>query len=221
MTRNLILTAFLFALGIAFSMFIYYGATKMQNAMARIEPAAGDESATAAKAEKSALTIGGSFEMRDENDHVVTDKNFADTYKLIFFGFTHCPDVCPAGMQKMTKTLEKLGNDAKMITPLFVSVDPRRDLPEVLREYTDMFDARIIGLRGNEKQTQDMEDKFKVYAEKIATKEGEDFEMYAHSAYIYLTDRNNHMVSVYGNNKTPEDMAKEIAAILKRANNTQ
>lgn len=212
MTRNLILTVFVFALGIAVSMFVYYGATKMQNAMANIEPAAGEE---------SALIIGGSFEMRDENDRPVTDKDYADTYKMVFFGFTHCPDVCPAGMQKMAKTLEKLGDNAQMITPLFVSVDPRRDQPEILREYTDMFDARIIGLRGNEKQTQNMEDKFKVYAEKIANDKGEGFEMYAHSAHIYLTDRNNHMVSVYGSGKTPEDMARDIAKILARAKNTQ
>ncbi len=219
MTRNLILTIFVFSLGIAFSIFTYMGVTKVQTMMTRIEPAAGEAAISTTQEPQSEFVIGGAFEMTDENGNIVTDQNFSDHYKLVFFGFTKCPDVCPAGMQKMTKTMEKLGDDAAVITPVFVSIDPRRDTPDVMKEYTDMYDPRIVGLTGDEKQVQAMEEKFKVYASKIASDKGEEFAMFAHSAYIYLTDKNNHMLTVFGHDDLPEDMAAEIKAEIKKDQN--
>jgi protein SCO1/2 len=209
MARHIIFAVCIFTFGIALSSFAYFGATKMQNMMAKIEPAAGDA------APEAVFTIGGSFELTGENGEAVTDAQFNDNYKLIFFGFTHCPDVCPAGMQKMSMAMDKLGDEAKRITPFFVTIDPRRDTPEVLREYTDMYDERIIGLTGSEEQLQDMEEKFKVYASKMASEEGEEFYMYAHSSYIYLTDKNNHLLTVFGHDDIPSDIAKEIKQAIQ------
>lgn len=221
MTRNIIIAAFVFAIGVVFSSMAYFGATKMQNVMAGIEPAAGEENTTTQNSANNEIVIGGDFTMIDENGNNVTAQDYKDTYKLVFFGFTHCPDICPAGMQKIALTMDKLGDTAQQITPLFVSVDPRRDLPDVMKEYTAMFDERIIGLTGNEKQVQDMEDKFKVYASKIASDQGEEFYMYAHSAYIYLTDKNNHMITVFGQDDIPQTIAKEIKHHIQNESHTQ
>lgn len=201
MTRNIVIGLFVFILGIAVTFAAYYGITSLQSEMAGIEPAAGEET--------EENVIGGAFQLVDENGNTVTESDYSENYKMLFFGFTACPDVCPAGLQKMDMTMEKLGGESSKITPLFVTIDPRRDTPEVMKEYTDMYDERIIGLTGDEEQITAMEDAFKVYAAKIDG-DDPDYYMYAHSAYIYLTDKDNNLVTVFGPKDVPEDMATEI-----------
>lgn len=212
MTRNIILSALVFFMGIAVTYFAYYGMVSIQNSMTAIEPAAGGE-------EQSDTVIGGDFTLIDENGNPVTQADYDDRYKLVFFGFTACPDVCPAGMQKMDKTMDELGDDSANITPLFITIDPRRDTPEVMKEYTDMYDERIIGLTGDETQITAMEDAFKVYAAKIDG-DDPDYYMYAHSAYVYLTDKDNKLVTVFGPKDVPADMAAEIRKYISGSADT-
>src|SRR6187401_2978032 len=86
--------------------------------------------------------IGGPFSLSDQNGKTVTDADFRGKYMLIFFGFTHCPDICPAELQVMTAALDQLGNKADKVLPIFVTVDPERDTPEVLRDFVKNFSPR-------------------------------------------------------------------------------
>lgn len=93
-------------------------------------------------------SIGGEFALVDASGRAVTERDFADRHKLIFFGFTHCPDVCPTTLARMSVILRALGPAATRLYPLFVTVDPERDTPERLRAYATLFDPRIIYLTG-------------------------------------------------------------------------
>lgn len=155
----------------------------------------------------SAVPIGGSFTLTDENGAAVTDQDFAGTQKLIFFGFTHCPAICPAELLKISDILTALGDGAKNMTPLFVTVDPVRDTAPVMKTYTDQFDPRIIGLTGTQDQIDQVVKKFRVYAARVP--QGDDYTM-DHSAFLYLTDANNIMITMYKMDQSADDIARDI-----------
>jgi protein SCO1/2 len=176
--------------------------------LAAMEPAAGDDAKIV-----SASKLGGDFDLVDENGNAVTTANYPDTHKMYFFGFSHCPDVCPAGLQKMALTLNKLGKKADKVTPFFVSVDPSRDTPEVMNEYTDLFHEDIIGLTGTKAQIDAIKSKYKVYA---AKEEGVDPDHYMmmHSAYIYFMTPDNELIDVFNSDRTADDIAKALKKTL-------
>lgn len=93
--------------------------------------------------------IGGPFKLVDQHGKTVTDQDFRGRYMLIFFGFTHCPDICPAELQVISQSLDALGADADKVVPIFVTVDPERDTPEVMGEYVKNFGSRFVGLTGS------------------------------------------------------------------------
>ena len=96
--------------------------------------------------------VGGPFTLLDTSGKTVTDQDFRGRYMLVFFGFTHCPDICPAELQVMDAAMEALGDDAKKVAPIFISVDPERDTPEVMSDYVKNFGDKIIGLTGSPEQ---------------------------------------------------------------------
>ncbi len=175
-------------------------------AVAGIEPAAGNAMAGA--------EIGGSFTLTDHHGNVVTDKDYADSYKLVFFGFTFCPDVCPAGLQKITTALDKIGNDANQIQPLFITVDPARDTPEVMKEYVGMFHPQFVGLTGSAEQIKAVEKAYKVYAAKVEDPELSDYTM-NHSSYTFLMSPDNQLISLFSADDSPEEMATGIKRVLQ------
>ena len=173
---------------------------------AQIEPAAGNAMADA--------DIGGSFTLTDHHGTVVTEKNYADRYKLVFFGFTYCPDICPAGLQKIAAALEKIGSDAEKIQPLFITIDPARDTPEVMREYVAMFHPGLIGLTGSTEQIKQVESAYKVYAAKVEDPNLSDYTM-NHSSYTFLMSPDNQLVSLFSADDSPADMAAEITRVFQ------
>lgn len=90
--------------------------------------------------------VGGPFTLIDQSGRSVTDKDFRGKYMLIFFGFTHCPDICPSGLQVMSAALEKLGDKAKDVVPIFITLNPDRDTPQKLAEYLKSFDFALSRL---------------------------------------------------------------------------
>ena len=157
------------------------------------------------------LQVGGPYALVDENGEQVSEKTYQGQYKLVFFGFTFCPDVCPAELQKMAKVLEALGPRAERITPLFITVDPARDTPEVMKEYTDQFDARIIGLTGTEDQIDLMEKNFRVFAAKAEDENLSEYTM-NHSSFTYLMGPQDEFLGLYRS----EDDAIDIAADIEK-----
>ena len=99
-----------------------------------------------------AVTIGGSFTLRTPDGVTVTEQTYRGKWLLVYFGYTFCPNTCPTALMDISSVLARLGGEADVIQPLFITVDPQRDTPDVLQEYTRSFDPRIIGLSGDEQQ---------------------------------------------------------------------
>jgi cytochrome oxidase Cu insertion factor (SCO1/SenC/PrrC family) len=153
--------------------------------------------------------IGGAFTLVDHNGNTVTEKDYADTYKLVFFGFTFCPAVCPTELQKLAVIMDSLGDDAEKVTPLFITVDPERDTPDVMKAYVEQFHPDLVGLTGNEEQVKAVTHAFKAYASKVEVEMMDEY-MMDHSSFLYLTDHNNMVIDMYPAKDTAEDIAKEI-----------
>ncbi len=164
-------------------------------------------------------SFGGPFTLVNQDGETVTEKNYAGRHKLVFFGFTYCPAVCPTELQKMTDALEALGPDeADAITPIFITTDPERDTPDVVKKYLKNFDKRIIGLTGTREQIDPVLKSYKVYASKIEMP-GMDGYMMDHSAFTYLIDPQEHLLSIYKTEDTGASIARDIQAKLRTATN--
>jgi protein SCO1/2 len=164
MKNRILRFAVLGLVGFALGAVIAWYQTDRQMTEAQANEAAPQQSAT--QKVTTATPIGGSFNLVTEDGVEVSEQNWPETYRLVFFGFTYCPDVCPAALEKIAIVLEDLGENADLITPLFITVDPERDTPEVMKEYTDLYDPRIIGLTGSQEQIDQAINSFKVYAAK-------------------------------------------------------
>jgi protein SCO1 len=154
--------------------------------------------------------VGPAIELIDQNGKPFFGTALAGRPYAIFFGFTHCPDVCPTTLMTLTNTLQRLGADADRLRILFVSVDPERDTPEHLRQYLATFDPRIIGLTGSEAQIASAAKNWKVFHNKIPEDDGSY--TIVHSAYVYLMDGANRLVGTMGF----QDSEVEQAAKLRR-----
>jgi protein SCO1 len=134
----------------------------------------------------ASLAIGGPFRLTDHRGRAVTERDFRGRPMAIFFGFTHCPDVCPTTLTDLTGFIEAMGADAERIHWLFVSVDSERDTPEAMAGYLEAFDRRITGLSGTEAQIAEVASAFRVYYRRVPM-EGGGYTM-DHSASIFLLD---------------------------------
>jgi protein SCO1/2 len=157
--------------------------------------------------------IGGPFTLTDHHGKRVADTDFGGRYRLMFFGFTHCPDVCPTALQAVTAALAKLGPGADAVTPIFVSVDPTRDTPEALAAYLSSFDPRIVGLTGSEAEIAAVAKAYRVYAKKVADAGSADGYTIDHSALLYLFDRQGAYLTHFSHGSDPDDIAKALAAL--------
>lgn len=142
------------------------------------------------------LQVGGDFELLNQDGQPTHLKDFDGQYKLIYFGFTYCPAICPTELQKISQALNELGARAEQIQPLFVTVDPERDTAEVMREYVTLFHPRLIGLTGNPEDVAKVLKQYRVFANKVETEDNSDYTM-DHSSFIYLMDKNNELLSIY------------------------
>src|ERR1700709_1958648 len=128
--------------------------------------------------------IGGPFHLTDHSGQAVTDQSMQGRPTLIFFGFTHCPDVCPTSLFEISEVLRALGKDADRVNAYFISVDPERDTSAAMKDYLSSFDPHLKGLTGNPDAVAKVISGFRVYAKKVPLKDG-DYTM-DHTALIYL-----------------------------------
>ena len=176
------------------------------------------EDAAAPVPVKASSTVGGAFSLTDQNGTPVTEADYADRYKLMFFGFTHCPGICPGELQKIAQILDILhengGKDAKIV-PLFVTIDPERDDVAAMKDYVALFDPRIIGLTGTKDQIESIKSAYKVYASKVENPMmGEGNYMMDHSTFTYLMSPANELLLVFDMKDKPADVAAEIDGAL-------
>jgi protein SCO1/2 len=130
--------------------------------------------------------VGGPFELVNGAGETVTQADFAGRPFVIFFGFTHCPDICPTSLFEMAQWIDELGPAAQELRFAFVTVDPERDTPAVMRDYVAAFSERIIPLTGTPAQVDRVLDAYRVYAKKVPL-DGDGYTM-DHSAFVYLMD---------------------------------
>jgi protein SCO1/2 len=156
--------------------------------------------------------VGGPFALTDQNGKTVTDKSLKGKPTLIFFGYTHCPDVCPTSLFEISEVLRTMGKDADKVNAYFISVDPERDTPATMKDYLSSFDPHLEGLSGDPAETTKVLTSYRVYAKKVPTKDG-DYTM-DHTALIYLMDRDGRFVAPFNLKRTPEEAAAELKRYL-------
>lgn len=146
-------------------------------------------------------SVGGPFTMLNQRGEKVTEATFLGKPTAYFFGFTHCPDVCPTTLYDMSERMKELGPDADKINVVFVSVDPEQDRPEQLALYLQSFDPRIVGLTGTPENIAQMAKAFRVYYRKVPLDEGYTME---HSAAMLVMDRRGKLLSLIAPQEAPE-----------------
>lgn len=154
--------------------------------------------------------IGGDFNLIDHHGNAVTEKNYLGKYSLVFFGFTHCPNVCPLGLQRMVAALQKIDSFELKITPIFISVDPERDSPQRLQTYLQNFHPSIVGLTGTELQLRNVARAYRAYFSKSTDPNSENY-TYDHSAVIYLMDAQGKYVTHFSGTTPIDEMSALIA----------
>lgn len=160
------------------------------------------------------VPIGGAFSLVDHKGQPVTEKSWPGKYKLVFFGFTHCPDICPAGLQKISAVMDMAGPAADSIQPLFITVDPARDTSEVMAAYLASYSNRIVGLTGAQDAINQAIDAYKVYAVKTPGADEASY-MMDHSGYIYLITPDEQLVKAFPMADTAESMVALIKTTLE------
>jgi protein SCO1/2 len=156
--------------------------------------------------------IGGPFQLTDQSGQTVTDKDLQGRPTLIFFGFTHCPDVCPTELFQVSEILRAMGKDADRVNAYFVSVDPERDTRAAMKDYLSSFDPHLKGLTGDPQAVAKVISDYRVYARKVPLKDG-DYTM-DHTALIYLMDRDGKFVSPFRLDRKPEEAAADLRHYL-------
>jgi cytochrome oxidase Cu insertion factor (SCO1/SenC/PrrC family) len=169
--------------------------------------------------------IGGHFKLTDQHGKEVDEAQFRGKYMLVYFGFSRCPDLCPVSLGTITSALEKIGDKANEFAPVFISLDPEHDTPQVLAEYMKSFYPSFEALTGTQAQVDAVAEGYKVYhARKDAGPEGAaapageaakaDYTV-DHSGFIYLLDREGQYVSLFTHDVTPEELAAKLTAQLE------
>jgi len=154
--------------------------------------------------------VGGPFQLIDQNGNPRSLADFRGKYVLIYFGYSFCPDVCPTTLGVMQEALDRMGTDANRIVPVFVTVDPERDTPAVLKTYMAAFGPRFVGLTGSAGQIAAVEKEYRVYAKKQPLPGG-GYGM-DHSSVIYLMGPDGRLVTFYDELVLPKDLAKDLKA---------
>jgi protein SCO1 len=157
--------------------------------------------------------IGGPFALIDQNGALRTDADFRGKLMLVYFGFTYCPDICPADLQNIGLALEKLGSLGDAVQPLFVTVDPERDTPEHLKDYMPMFHPRFVGLTGDPGAIKAAASAYRVFYQNVERDDKSDYTV-DHSAFIYLMGRDREYLGFFPPGTPADRLANAIRPLV-------
>jgi protein SCO1/2 len=161
---------------------------------------------------QAVAAVGGPFQLTDQSGKAVTDADMKGKPFLVFFGFTHCPDICPTTLFDMSQLMKELGPDADRTGALFITVDPERDTPKVMKDYLSNFDPHVRGLTGDPTAINAAIRAYRVYAKKVPLENG-DYTM-DHTALVYLMDKNGHFIAPFDVSRTPAAEAADLRRYL-------
>jgi protein SCO1/2 len=164
----------------------------------------------------SPVTVGGPFTLTAPDGTTVTDQTYRGKWLLVYFGYTFCPNTCPTTLFEIAAALEKLGPDAAKVQPIFITVDPKRDTPDVMAKYTESFDPRIIGLTGTPAQIAAVAQEYGVYY--VAHKSGDGINDYTmdHSTYLYVMDPRGQFVQAFDADTPADRIADSLLDLVKQ-----
>jgi protein SCO1/2 len=160
----------------------------------------------------SPIGPGGPFHLEDQNGKPVSDQDMKGRPFVVFFGYTHCPDICPTTLFEISEVMKSLGRDADRTGALFITVDPERDTPATLKDYLSNFDPHLRGLTGAPAAVDTALKAYRVYAKKIPLKDG-DYTM-DHTAVVYLMDKNGRFVAPFNMKRTAEAEVADLRGYL-------
>lgn len=160
----------------------------------------------------TATLVGGPFRLVDQNGAEVTEATMKGKPFLVFFGFTHCPDICPTKLFEMSQALKAVEKDVPDIEALFISVDPERDTPEAMKRYVSAFNPRIKGLTGDQASVDAAVKAYRAYAKKVPL-EGGSYTM-DHTSLVYLMGRNGEFLTSLDMTKPDTEIAQQISSKL-------
>jgi protein SCO1 len=160
------------------------------------------------------LGIGGPFTLLDGNGQTVTDKDFRGKYMLVYFGYTFCPDVCPTTLNAVADAMDKLGPGASSIQPLFITVDPKRDTPAVVKQYAAAFGPKIEGLTGTPEEIAQVAKEYRVYYAEHRTGTGPNDYSMDHSSVLYLMGPNGDFVAPVRADQSGEQIAVNLKKLM-------
>jgi protein SCO1/2 len=158
--------------------------------------------------------IGGPFSLVGTDGKPVTDRDFRGRYMLIFFGFTHCPDICPAELQVIAQALDQLGDKAKNVVPVFITLDPERDTPEAMANYVKSFGPNFVGLTGSPEAIAAAAKAYRVSYSKVENNDSPGDYSVDHSALVYLMDPKGRYVTHFSYGLSAEQMAEKLGKLL-------
>jgi protein SCO1 len=164
----------------------------------------------------SLVTIGGPFTLTAPDGTTVTDQTYRGKWLLVYFGYTFCPDSCPTTLNEIASALEKLGADAVKLKPLFITIDPQRDTREVLEQYTQSFDPRIVGLTGSPQQIDAVTQGYGAYAARHKTGPGSEDYVMDHSTYLYVMDPGGKFVRAFDADTSGDRIADALRKLMAR-----
>jgi protein SCO1/2 len=156
-------------------------------------------------------TIGGPFHLTDQNGATVTEQDLKGAPFLVFFGFTHCPEVCPTTLFEISEILRKLGPDADRVRAVFITIDPERDTPAAMKDYLSSFDPHMVGLTGDPAEIAAVAKAYRVYYKKVPL--DQDYTM-DHTTIVYLMDKEGRFVSPFSLKRTTETAAADLRRYL-------
>ena len=169
------------------------------------------------ESDQARVDIGGEFNLTDHTGRQVTEADFAGGYTLMYFGFTYCPDFCPAALQVVTAALDQLEEQdpevAKAVTPIFVSVDPERDTVSAMADYVGHFHPRMVGLTGTPEQVAEAAKNYRIYYQKVES-EAATYYLVDHSTYLYLIGPDSYYVTHFSHDATSEEVAERVKAVI-------
>ena len=169
-----------------------------------------------ARATEPGVTIGGPFTLLTPDGTTVTDQTYRGKWLLVYFGYTFCPNSCPTTLLEVATALKRLGPHALQVQPLFITVDPERDTPKVMQQYTASFDPRIVGLTGTQQQIAAAAQEYGVYYLRQPSGPGADDYVMDHSTYLYIMDPQGKFVRAFDTNTSGDRTADVLLELMRK-----
>ncbi|HVZ07300.1 SCO family protein [Rhodopila sp.] len=158
--------------------------------------------------------IGGPFQLVNGDGKPVTDQDFRGKYMLVYFGYTYCPDVCPTTLNAVADAMDKLGSAAAKVRPVFITVDPKRDTPAVIKQYAAAFTPSLIGLTGTPEEIAKVAKEYRVYYAEHRTGPGPDDYTMDHSSILYLVGPDGRFIAPIAADKSGEEIATSLKKLI-------